>query len=253
MQDADARRCDSALEAFSRRCRRKKRTNLMLSALITVLGVTSFLYGLRLEPLSTIFRWMTVDGTVFTTLGAAAFLAVNLVELVNHTELTNVSVYYLRLSAAVAESVIFIVVLISQLPVFAEHLPVFDRYDSFVMHLLVPVLGVGSFLMNDSPIGRLRPPERWRGTWFVTCYGAVLVTLIATGLLPPEQIPYDFLDFAHSPGLFLAAFAVVYTSAYLMAWGLSVWNRRLSWLWFRNVARAGSIQNEAHTKRRIPS
>ncbi len=226
-------------EAFDRRYRRKKMTNFLYSALIFLLGITSFLYGLRLESMPTIFRWMTVDGTLFTTLGAAVFVVVNLVEMLTYTEMTKVPVYYIRLSAAVAESIIFIVVLFSQLPLFPEHLPVFDRYDSFVMHILIPILGIGSFLLNDSPIGRLKPMERWHGTWYVTFYAAIILALIGTKALPSELIPYFFLDFrAQGWGVFSLAFMFIYGSAYLMAWCLSEWNRKLSWRWFRNVFRS---------------
>ena len=224
--------------AFSRRYRLKKRTNLALSVLIAALGVSSFLYGLRLEPMPTIVRWLTVDGALFTTFGAIVFIIVNLVEILRDTEMTLVPVYYLRLSAAVAESVIFIVVLFSQLPVFPEHLPIFDRYDSFVMHVLVPILGAGSFLVNDSPIGRLTPRQCWQGTWFVTYYAVNILTLIATGLLPPELIPYPFLNYRDNGwGVFFAAFVFVYGVGYLMAWKLSKWNGRLSWLWFKDILR----------------
>ena len=223
--------------AFSRRYRLKKRTNLALSVLIAALGVSSFLYGLRLEPMPTIVRWLTVDGALFTTFGAIVFIIVNLVEILRDTEMTLVPVYYLRLSAAVAESVIFIVVLFSQLPVFPEHLPIFDRYDSFVMHALVPILGITSFLINDSPIGKLSAGQRWHGTWFVTFYAVVILTLIGAELLPSELIPYFFLDYRQNGwAIVLAAFAFVYGSAYLMAWRLSEGNRRLSWLWFKGVA-----------------
>lgn len=56
--------------AFDKSCWQKKTTNITISLVIVVLGVSSFLFGLRLESISTIFRWMTVDGTVFTTIGA---------------------------------------------------------------------------------------------------------------------------------------------------------------------------------------
>ena len=223
------------LDAFDRRYRLKKIINISRSLLITLLGVTSFLYGLRLEPGVTIFRWMTVDGTVFTTVSAAVCFAVNLWEIARNTEVTKKAVYFLRLSSAVAESVILIVVLFSQLPFFDEHLPLFDRYDSFVMHVAIPVLYVLSFIANDSPT-ILRPMELWHGTWFVTCYAVCILTLIASGRLPSELIPYFFLDVRNSGlGVFAAAFVFIYASAYLMAWLLSRWNRRLSWMWFRNL------------------
>ncbi len=236
---------DEIQAAFDRQYRKKKLANLIISALIAVLGVTSFLYGLRLESIRTIFRWLTVDGTVFTTVSAILCIAVNLVEALRNTELTRRTVYYLRLSSAVAESVIFVVVLFSQLPFFPEHLPVLDRYDSFVMHVLVPLLCVESFLINDPPIGKLRPKQRWWGTWFVTYYAVNILTLIVAGWLPPELIPYPFLNYKENGwGVFLAAFVFVYGCGYLTAWGISEGNRKLSWLWFKGVARVKRTGNE---------
>jgi len=78
-QYADTRLYEDILEAFNQRYALKKRANLIISVLTAVLGVTSFLYGLRLEPMPTIFRWMTVDGTVFTTISAILCFVVNLV------------------------------------------------------------------------------------------------------------------------------------------------------------------------------
>ena len=237
----DYQRYDAVQAALERQYVKKKRANLTISMLIVVLGFTSFLFGLTLEPMPTIFRWLTVDGTLFTTVSALVCTIVNLVEVLRNTEMTRLSAYYLRLSSAVAESVIFIVVLFSQLPIFPEHLPIFDRYDSLVMHLLIPLLGIESFVINDPPIGRLRPMQRWQGTWFVSYYAVNMVILIGTGMLPPELIPYFFLNFRDNGwGVFLAAFVFVYGCGYLMAWGISEANRRLSWLWFRNIARTGA-------------
>lgn len=228
--------CDEIWKTFERRYLYKKITNICISALIVFLGVSSFLFGWQIEPRVTIFRYLTVDGTIFTTVGAAVFIVANLIELICHTELTWPSVYFIRLSAAVAEAVIFIVVLFSQLPVFTEHLPINDRYDSFVMHVLIPVLGVDSFLVNDPPIGKLTFMQRWRGTWFVTFYAVVILSLIASERLPAALIPYFFLDYRNvhwSIVVFAAVF--VYTTGYLMSWRISEWNRRLSWLWFKDL------------------
>lgn len=228
--------CDEVWKTFERRYLYKKITNICISALIVFLGVSSFLFGWQLEPSVTIFRYLTVDGTVFTTIGAAVFIVANLIELIFHTEVTRTSVYFIRLSAAVAEAVIFIVVLFSQLPIFSEHLPINDRYDSFVMHVLIPVLGVTSFLINDSPIGKLTRIQRWRGTWFVTFYAVNILALIASERLPAELIPYFFLDYRNVHWSIVAFAAVfVYTVGYLMSWRISEWNRRLSWLWFKNI------------------
>ena len=225
---------DTLLNSFDRRYRLKKNVNIGISVLITALGISSFCYGLTLEPSVTIFRWMTVDGTLFSTAAAAVFVFVNLWEILFQTELTYIPVYYLRLSGSVAEAVIMIVVLFSQLTVFSEHLPVFDRYDSFIMHLVVPVLAIASFLLNDSPIGKLGKRQRWHGTWFVTLYAVLILSLIETGQLPTSLIPYFFLDYrSNGIGIFLFAFVFIYSSAYLMSWFLSEKNRSLSWVWFR--------------------
>ena len=247
-KDRDFRSYDDIQEALTRRYVLKKRANLTISMLIAVLGITSFLYGLRLEPMPTIFRWMTVDGTVFTTVSAILCIVVNLVEVLRGTELTRRSVYYLRLSSAVAESVIFIVVLFSQLPFFPEHLPILDRYDSFVMHVLVPLLGIESFVINDPPIGKLKPKQRWQGTLFVSYYAINILALTGTGVLPPELIPYPFLNYRENGwGLFFAAFVFIYGCSYLMAWGISEANRKLSWLWFKDIARG----KDAHAREEV--
>ena len=227
---------NGVFEAFEHRYRQKKTINICISGLIAILGITSFLYGIRLESIPTIFRWMTVDGTIFTTLGAIAFIAINIVEVSKNTEMTRTTVYYIRLSSAVAESVIMIVVLFSQLPFAMEHLPMFDRYDSFVMHVLVPLLGISSFLMNDSPIGKLSATQRLHGTWFVSFYAVIVVPLIATGAIPTDMIPYFFLDFRHYAWATAIAFVFIYGCAYLMGWYLSEKNRKLSWLWFKGIA-----------------
>ena len=205
---------------------RKNITNMCVSALIVLLGASSFVYGLSLEPSVTIFRFLTVDGTLFTSTGALVCMVVNLVEIMRRRDIRSKFTYFVRLAMAVAESVIFIVVVFSQLPVFSQHLPMFDRYDSFVMHVLIPIFGVGSFLFNDSPQGKLTFSQRWQGTWFVTFYAVVILSLISSEKLPSELIPYFFLDYRNEGwGIFAFAFVFVYGVAYLMAWGLSEWNR----------------------------
>ena len=180
-RDIDIERVEKALD---RSLIRKNTANICVSAVILLLGVTSFLYGLTLEPSVTIFRFLTVDGTLFTTCGALACIIINLVEIFRREDIVFTATYYIRLSMAVAESVIFIVVVFSQLPVFAQHLPMFDRYDSFVMHVVIPILGVASFLFNDSPIGKLSPEKCLLGASYVSVYAVIIVTLISTERLP---------------------------------------------------------------------
>lgn len=71
----------------------------------------------------------------------------------------------------------------------------------------------------------------------MTFYAGAILTLIEVGRISPQMIPYFFMDYRQSGwGVFLCAFAFVYGVAYLMAWRLSEWNRRLSWMWFKGIA-----------------
>ena len=220
------------------RFRKKKRVNIAICSLIFVLGVLSviFIFKFDKEGIMT-FRWLTVDGTIFTTVGALIYIVVNLIEMYGKTEVTYISAYYVRLSCAVAEALIMTVVLMSQLPIFDQHMHIL-RFDMFNMHILIPVLTISSFILNDAPIGKIKPFYRLRGTWFVTFYSVVIITLILTDTITGSMIPYFFLDFDNmSLALILITFVVIYGSAYLLSWGISEFNRKLSWRWFKNVIR----------------
>ena len=78
--------------------------------------------------------------------------------------------------------------------------------------------------------------ERWRGTWFVTCYGVIIFLLIGTKTLPESLIPYFFLDYRKNIGMTIVAFFIIYSIGYLTGWLLSEWNRKLTWLWFKGIA-----------------
>lgn len=224
-------------QRFKRRYNRKKLLNILISAVIVVLGVSSviFIWSYDRDGVLT-FRWMTVDGTIFTTVIALCYIAVNAFEIVRYTELTSRIVYFMRLASAVAESLIMVIVLLSQLPFSQQHMHIL-RYDMFNMHLLIPILTVASFALNDSPIGKLRLGKLFHGTWFITLYAAVVLSLILTGIIPEEMIPYSFMDVAHMPALVVAlCFVFVYGIGLLLSWLLSRWNQKLSWRWFRGVA-----------------
>ncbi len=225
-------------ENFNRRYRLKKTINLVISSVIVILGILSIAYIFDHDKEGVLtFRWLTVDGTLFTVIGSAIFIAVNLVEMIKLTELTAASTYYLRLAGAVAEGIIMIVVLLSQLPFFTEHMHIF-RFDMFNMHLLIPLLTISSFILNDASIGRLTPFQIFRGTGFVTVYAIIIITLIQSGLLTQEQIPYFFLDFHNmSVWMIILAFAMIYGIGYGLSYVLSALNRKLSWRWFKLIAK----------------
>ena len=225
-------------QLFKRRYRIKKLVNLLISIVIVILGVLSVIYIWKFDREGVLtFRWMTVDGTIFTTVIAMIFAVVSILEIMHYTELTRITVYYMRLASAVAESLIMVVVLLSQVPFSPEHMHIF-RFDMFNMHLLIPVLTVLSFILNDSPIGKLNFRQKLRGTWFVTLYAAVILTLIVSGVISAGQIPYFFLDVFHMPILvFCGCFAFTYFLGFMLSHFISTWNRKLSWLWFKDVAK----------------
>ena len=211
------------LEAyFDWRYREKKILNLFVGAMIIVMCVFALIYMAKLDREGL----LTLILTLF-------FFVVNIVELSRNTELTRRAVYFTRLSSAVAESVIIIVVLISQLPVFPMHMHI-ARPDMFFMHIAIPILVIASFTMNDSPLGRLSRAERFYGTSFVTFYAVIILSLIGSGVIRREYIPYGFLDIkAMSIPVIIATVAAFYVMGYALSAGLSELNRKLYWRWFR--------------------
>ena len=229
---------DAALRELDIRYRKKKRLNLALSFLILFLGISALrhLFSLDNEGILA-FRWMTVDGTVYTLLMTAFFAGVKVVELAKKTELTRRPVYFARLSAAVAESLILTVVLISRLPVFPEHMHL-ARYDMCCMHLLIPLLAVTSFVLNDSPLGKLKFREMLAGTSFVLFYAPCLVALVGSGVIAGDMIPYFFLDYRHLPApAFLGYWTAIFALSLLFSGGLAHLNRKLYWRWFKDLVR----------------
>ena len=221
-------------EFFDRRYRQKKILNLLIGAMIIVMCIFALVYMANLDREGLLMlRWMTVDGTLFTLILTLLFFIVNIVELHNNTEMTRKAVYISRLSSAVAESVIIIVVLISQLPVFPMHMHI-ARPDMFFMHIAIPILVIASFTMNDSPLGRLSRKETFYGTSFVTFYAVIILSLIGSGVIKREYIPYGFLDFkAMTIPAIIATVVAFYVMGYALSAGLSEMNRKLYWRWFR--------------------
>lgn len=219
---------------FDWRYREKKILNLFVGAMIIVMCVFALIYMANIDREGLLMlRWMTVDGTLFTLILTLFFFVVNIVELSRNTELTRRAVYFTRLSSAVAESVIIIVVLISQLPVFPMHMHI-ARPDMFFMHIAIPLLVIASFTMNDSPLGKLSRKEIFYGTSFVTFYAVIVLSLIGSGVIKREYIPYGFLDIkAMSIPVIIATVASFYVMGYALSAWLSETNRKLYWRWFR--------------------
>lgn len=223
-------------EYFKKRYKEKKRLNLIISLIVVILGTFAIIYiwNYDREGILT-FRWMTVDGTIFTSIMAFAFIVISLVELRWYTEVTSRLVYFMRLSSAVGEGLIIVLVLLSQLPMSPSHMHIL-RPDMFCMHIVIPILTICSFVINDSPVGRLGMFKRLHGLWFVNSYAIVMTALILQGVITEEEVPYFFLDILNMPVLRgVGCYAVLYIMAYALTCILYRLNKKLSWMWFRGV------------------
>lgn len=220
-------------EMFDNALTFKKMTNIIACVLTFICGVTSVIYKVNYEGgFWTCFREMTVNGTVFSTIVALVLIIVNSWEIHKKQEIIIDFWYYMRLSSAVTETIIFVVVFVGYVfqNFFPDDNPVFFRYDMIMMHVLVPALVVFSFCVNDTPINIKSKWMRLNGAFFITLYLIVIETLIVTNVVPNEKIPYSFLDFKNTSIWFiLFAFVVVYGISYLLSWLYIDLNKKVYW------------------------
>ena len=225
------------LQQMKKRNRTRKTLNLAICLFIAVLGIASTIYKVRYEGgFITCFREMTVCSTVLTTLTSMALIPLNLFEIKLGSEVTFKVLYYFRLSSAVTEFIVLMITLTGFLPFFQDN-PVIGRFDMFNMHLLIPLLMIGTFLFNDSAIGTVPRRKLWYGLTIITIYGVFILTLILTYVIPENKIPYSFLDVRNQPlWLPILAFIVVYGVGYLLSWAFYLLNKKCSWLWYKGIA-----------------
>ena len=231
---------DSCIEQeMARRNRMRQYVNIVLCLITVLLGATATAYKVRYEGgFITCFREMTVCATVLTTLTSAILVVRNIQELWLGSEISDRVLYYLRLSSAVTEFIVIVVVLIGFLPFFSDH-PVIARYDMFNMHLIVPLLTIGTFIFNDSAIGKIPAVKLIYGLTIIAVYTVFILTLILTYVIPENKIPYSFLDVRNQPFWFpLLAFFVIYGIGYLLSWVFYRLNLKLSWYWYRCVVKS---------------
>ena len=232
------------LEEFSRRFSEryilKKRVNAFLCFFIALCGTTAVLYSRFIfhNALFDRLRYMTFWGTIFTSIVSFIFGIVCIMEARKETEVTYSWVYFLRLSSATTELVIFAVVMVGLLPILPDN-PDLSSYPGFMMHLVVPFTTVASFLLNDSPMGRPKILDPFKGTLFLATYAVVMTILFGTGIIGSEKAPYSFLDFDHTSMLFkLISLILIFVTGYIVSWLLIRLNMKLSWIWFYDIKRA---------------
>ena len=198
----------------------------MLCAAVFVLGLISLTVAVARdgEQWQRAFRFMTVIGTLYTTLLSGIVFAVTL----RNRDRADTPLFFLRLCAAVSECVIAIVILLSFLPFIPDSPDIF-RFDSFVMHVAIPLLTVISFVVCARPAGDMPPLTHFNGSWLLVVYSAVVTALIITGVMPTEDIPYSFLEISTRPLWYvLLSAGIIFGTAYFLSFLLSAVNRRLS-------------------------
>ncbi|MEE1017684.1 MAG: hypothetical protein U0L27_08445 [Ruminococcus sp.] len=213
----------------------KKQLNILISLTISVLGFCSFFISvvrdMNWDFLSD-FRFMTINGTVFTSIISLITAVISLAEIIKGEDIKLEKFYFLRLTSVVTESIIAIVILMSLFP-FIPDKPNILKYDSFNMHVIIPILTIISFLIAEPPSDKNKPVMRFNGSALITIYSVIIVSLILWGVIPQKDIPYSFLEVNTRPLWYiLLAGVIIYAGAYFLSWGYIELNKKISKSWY---------------------
>ena len=213
----------------------KKQLNILISLTISVLGFCSFFISvvrdMNWDFLSD-FRFMTINGTVFTSIISLITAVISLAEIIKGEDIKLEKFYFLRLTSVVTESIIAIVILMSLFP-FIPDKPNILKYDSFNMHVIIPILTIVSFLIAEPPSDKIKPIMRFNGSALITIYSVIIVSLILWGVIPQKDIPYSFLEVNTRPLWYiLLAGVIIYAGAYFLSWGYIEINKKISKSWY---------------------
>ncbi len=213
----------------------KKQLNILISLTISVLGFCSFFISvvrdMNWDFLSD-FRFMTINGTVFTSIISLITAVISLAEIIKGEDIKLEKFYFLRLTSVVTESIIAIVILMSLFP-FVPDKPDILKYDSFNMHVIIPALTIISFLIAEPPSDKIKPVMRFNGSALITIYSVIIVSLILWGVIPQKDIPYSFLEVNTRPLWYiLLAGVIIYAGAYFLSWGYIELNKKISKSWY---------------------
>ncbi len=220
--------------ALSRRSRVNVRINMGVALVLFALGTASVCESLMSKKPENVFmefRYMTLNGTIFTTLISLLIFIICAFELRGNIALESSRLYYLRLSSAVTETIIAMVVMMSFFPFVPDNPNIFT-FSSFSMHVVIPLLSIVSFLMNRSPVKPEKPFLRLNCSWLITLYAATVITLIVLGFIPQEKIPYSFLDFQTRPVWYMLYFGCfIYSLTFILSYLYTDWNHWVSLIW----------------------
>ena len=213
----------------------KKQLNILISLTISVLGFCSFFISVVRDmnwDFLSAFRFMTINGTVFTSIISLITAVISLAEIIKGEDIKLEKLFFLRLTSVVTESIIAIVILMSLFP-FIPDKPNILKYDSFNMHVIIPILTIVSFLIAEPPSDKIKPIMRFNGSALITIYSVIIVSLILWGVIPQKDIPYSFLEVNTRPLWYiLLAGVIIYAGAYFLSWGYIELNKKISKSWY---------------------
>ena len=222
-------------EYINYRFKYKKQLNILIGLTISILGFCSVLISvvrdMNWDFLSD-FRFMTINGTVFTSIISLITAVFSLAEIIKGEDIKLEKFYFLRLTSVVTESIIAFVILMSLFP-FVPDKPDILKYDSFNMHVIIPILTIISFLIVEPPDNKIKPIMRFNGSALITIYSVIIVSLILWGVIPQNDIPYSFLEISTRPWWYiLLAGVIIYAGAYFLSWGYIELNKKVSKGWY---------------------
>ena len=194
----------------------KKYLNTVIELMICLLGISSVVltffeeYEFH-ENILYPLRFLTVDGTSFLV------LTVILNKAIGKSRRFSGFLFFLRLAAVTTETVIFIVVLIGLVPQAPEH-PIVENYHMFNMHILIPILSMIWFVLQEYVKRTITIKNCARGTAGILVYGVCIIPCILTGVIGEKNIPYSFLDIYSNPVYYtIIVLMVSYFSSLLLS------------------------------------
>lgn len=221
-------------DAFDKALIIKKRSNIVICILIILFGVSSSYYTVQYEGgILLSYRDIAFSGTAFSVMAAFLLIIVNIWESAARKEIISDALYYVRLSSAVMEAVIFLIGAVEK--IFGDNLlggpSVLYRFDEAMMDVVIPLLVILSFCVNETPILVDQGWKKLYGAFLITLYSAVMTALILSGVIPENKIPFYCLHIRDGNiCLLLVDYAAAYAVCFLLSGAFIRLNQKIYWL-----------------------
>ncbi|MCB9498706.1 MAG: hypothetical protein H6687_02320 [Bacillales bacterium] len=197
--------------------------SLISNFLVAVLGSIALISAIDSADS---FRMFTNDGNIYTVIVSVIFVVTNVILLINKKENLPRFIHVLRLSSAVTEAVIFLVVVIILLP--SSGLFLLQGFSMLVLHVIVPILSVLSFLLFENYPKKAQLTGTILGSLPVVLYGVIAITLVILKVWTGFQIPYPFLMVYSNPVWLTILYIVgIFGGTFGLSFLLSFLNRKI--------------------------